>query len=159
VLIAGLGWRSIFINLPIGTAGLWLTRRYAQETPTSDRRIDLPGQLAAIVALGALAWALIEGGASGYSSVTVVIALTVAAAGAAAFLRVEATGREPMLPLSLFRRGAFAGPAFLWLVVNVAFYGLVFVFSLLSSRRTVTPHWWPAWRSCRWRRRSWLAIW
>src|SRR5437016_7924618 len=33
VLIASVGWRSIvFINVPIGAAGLYLTRRYATET-------------------------------------------------------------------------------------------------------------------------------
>src|SRR3954471_6054713 len=45
-LIALIGWRSIFlVNLPIGLAGLWLTRRFADETTRSpDREIDLPGQ-------------------------------------------------------------------------------------------------------------------
>ena len=33
-LIALFGWRSIFlVNLPIGLAGLWLTWRYATDTP------------------------------------------------------------------------------------------------------------------------------
>ena len=53
-LIALVGWRSIFlVNLPIGLAGLWLTWRYASETTRSPQReIDLPGQIAAIAALG-----------------------------------------------------------------------------------------------------------
>ena len=53
-LIALVGWRSIFlVNLPIGLAGLWLSWRYASETTRSPQReIDLPGQLAAIAALG-----------------------------------------------------------------------------------------------------------
>jgi MFS transporter, DHA2 family, methylenomycin A resistance protein len=63
VLIALIGWRSIFlVNLPIGLAGLWLTWRYAIDTPRADRKLDLPGQVAAISALGMLAAALIEGG-------------------------------------------------------------------------------------------------
>src|SRR5437763_1501499 len=50
VLIALVGWRSIFlVNLPIGAAGLWLAWRYAEETPRlSQREIDLPGQTAAV---------------------------------------------------------------------------------------------------------------
>jgi MFS transporter, DHA2 family, methylenomycin A resistance protein len=44
-LIALVGWRSIFlVNLPIGLAGLWLTWRYATDTPRADHRLDLPGQ-------------------------------------------------------------------------------------------------------------------
>src|SRR5947209_6207106 len=67
-LIALVGWRSIFlVNLPIGLAGLYLTWRYAAETTRSPQReIDLPGQTAAIAALGSLAGALIEGGALGW---------------------------------------------------------------------------------------------
>jgi DHA2 family methylenomycin A resistance protein-like MFS transporter len=135
LLITWLGWRSIFfINVPIGAAGLLLTRRYAAETPRAGHRIDLPGQFAAISAMGALAWGLIEGGALGYSSLPVLTALALAAAAAAAFFSIEARSREPMLPLSLYRRRAFTGPAFLGLVINVAFYGLIFVFSLLFQR-------------------------
>jgi DHA2 family methylenomycin A resistance protein-like MFS transporter len=56
-LVAMVGWRSIFIvNLPIGLAGIWLTSRYADETTRSlGRELDLPGQAAAIGALGCLA--------------------------------------------------------------------------------------------------------
>jgi DHA2 family methylenomycin A resistance protein-like MFS transporter len=134
-LIASLGWRSIFfINLPIGALGLFLTRRYADETPPGDRRIDFPGQLAAVVTKAALAGALIEGGAVGFSSPFVVGALVIAVVGAACFFRIEARALAPMLPLSLFRRGAFAGPALLGLVLNIAFYGLIFVFSLFFQR-------------------------
>ena len=67
-LIALVGWRSIFlVNLPIGLAGLWLAWRFAGETTrTAKREIDLPGQIAAIAALGSLAGAIIEGGSLGW---------------------------------------------------------------------------------------------
>ena len=69
-LITLVGWRSIFlVNLPIGLAGLWLTWRFASETTRSPQReIDLPGQVAAIAALGCLAGAIIEGGALGWDN-------------------------------------------------------------------------------------------
>ena len=68
-LIALCGWRWIFfVNLPIGLLGLWLTSRYATETArASSREVDLPGQIAAIAALGCLAGAIIEGGAIGWT--------------------------------------------------------------------------------------------
>src|ERR1700761_5623022 len=73
-LIALVGWRSIFlVNLPIGVAGLWMSWRYASETPSSPQReIDLPGQVAAIAALGCLAGAIIEGGAVGWDHPAVI---------------------------------------------------------------------------------------
>lgn len=135
LLIAGFRWRSIFfINLPIGAVGFWLTRGYAQETPPSDRRLDLTGLVAGVAALGGLAFALIQGGANGFISLPVVTALMIAAMAGVIFVRTELTEREPMLPLSWFRNWAFTGPALLGLLVNVAFYGLVFLFSLLLQK-------------------------
>src|ERR1700761_4349327 len=73
-LIALIGWRFIFfVNLPIGLTGLWLTWRYASETTRSPQHeLDLPGQAAAIAALGCLAGALIEGGAIGWATPLVI---------------------------------------------------------------------------------------
>jgi DHA2 family methylenomycin A resistance protein-like MFS transporter len=59
----------------------------------------------------------------------------VAAASLAACGVIEARRRDPMLPLGLFRCPAFAAPAFLGLLVNIAFYGLIFVFSLLWQQQ------------------------
>src|SRR6202051_4670295 len=59
-LIALAGWRWIFfVNLPIVLLGLWLTWRFATETTRAPQReVDLPGQIAAIAALGCLAGAI-----------------------------------------------------------------------------------------------------
>ena len=72
-LIALSSWRSIFlINLPIGLAGIWLTWRYASETARlAARRLDIPGQIMAVLALGSLAAAMIEGGERGWSDLFV----------------------------------------------------------------------------------------
>jgi MFS transporter, DHA2 family, methylenomycin A resistance protein len=131
-LITLVGWRSIFlVNLPIGLAGLWLTWRFASETTRSPQReIDLPGQLAAIAALGALAGAIIEGGARGFENPFVIAGFAAAAVLAALFVWREASAPQPMLPLSLFRHRMFAATALVGLLVNVAVYGLIFVLSL-----------------------------
>ncbi len=131
-LIALVGWRSIFlVNLPIGLAGLWLTWRYATETARSrSREIDLPGQLAAIAALGCLAGAIIEGGALGWSNPFVLAGFVTSAIVAALFIWRENRAPQPMLPLSLFRHRMFALTSLVGLLVNVGVYGLIFVFSL-----------------------------
>src|SRR5215468_8991589 len=131
-LITLVGWRSIFlVNLPIGLAGLWLAWRYAEETPTTaQREIDLPGQIAAIAALGTLAGALIEGGALGWGHPLVIAAFAPAALIGLLFVWREAYAQQPMLPLSLFRHPMFALTALVGLLVNIAFYGLIFVLSL-----------------------------
>src|SRR5882757_3262392 len=135
-LIALNGWRSIFlVNLPIGIAGLWLSWRYATETTRyQEREIDLPGQAAAIAALGCLAGAIIEGGTLGWRHPFVIAGLAASAMLAILFVWQERRASQPMLPLSLFRHRLFALTALVGLLVNVAFYGLIFVFSLYFQR-------------------------
>lgn len=131
-LIAVVGWRSIFlVNLPIGLAGLWLTWRYARETvQSSDRELDLLGQVSAIGSLGCLAGALIEGGSLGWSHPAVLGGFGACCAFAALFIWRERRARQPMLPLLLFTHRMFALTSGVGLLVNVAFYGLIFVLSL-----------------------------
>ena len=135
-LIALAGWRWIFlVNLPIGLLGLWLTWRYASETTRSPRRqLDLPGQVTAIAALGALAGAIIEGGARGWSNPLVLAGFVAFAIFALLFVAREQRAGQPMLPLSLFARPMFSVTATVGLLVNIAFYGLIFVFSLYFQR-------------------------
>src|SRR3954468_13303227 len=90
-LITLIGWRSIFlVNLPIGLAGLWLAWRFASETPRlAQREIDVPGQLAAVAALGCLAGALIESGVSGWRDPLVIAGFAAAATAAGLFISQE----------------------------------------------------------------------
>jgi len=135
-LIALIGWRSIFlVNLPIGIAGLWLSWRYATETARNKQReVDLPGQILAIAALGALAGTIIEGGALGFSNAFVIAGFAGSALLAFLFVAQEARSSHPMLPLSLFAHRLFALTSLVGLLVNIAFYGLIFVFSLYFQR-------------------------
>ena len=132
VLITLVGWRSIFlVNLPIGLAGLWLTWRFAAETSRSPgREVDLPGQIAAIAALGSLAGAIIEGGSLGWENPFVMAGFAAFAVFALLFVWREVSAAQPMLPLSLFKHRMFALASLVGLLVNVALYGLIFVLSL-----------------------------
>ena len=131
-LITLVGWRSIFlVNLPIGLAGLWLTWCFAGETSRSpEREIDLPGQIAAIAALGSLAGAIIEGGSLGWENPFVLAGFAIFALFGLLFVWRELRAAQPMLPLSLFKHRMFALTSLIGLLVNVALYGLIFVLSL-----------------------------
>jgi len=136
LLTAAFGWRSVFfVNAPIGVAALLLTHRYASETTRSRTRgMDLPGQLAAVVALVALAVAVVDGGQEGFGTAPVLLGLGLAALAAGAFVLVESRRGSPMLPLGLFRSGTFSAATAIGLTVNVLFYGLIFVLSLYFQR-------------------------
>jgi MFS transporter, DHA2 family, methylenomycin A resistance protein len=135
-LITLVGWRSIFlVNLPIGLAGLWLTRRFVGETTRSpDRELDLPGQIAAIGALGCLAGAIIEGGTLGWSHAFVIGGVMAALVLGVLFVWQEQRAAQPMLPLSLFGHRMFTLTSLVGLLANVAIYGLIFVLSLYFQR-------------------------
>ncbi len=140
-LIALVGWRSIFlVNLPIGLGGLWLAWRYATDTPRSAHDLDLPGQAAAIAALGVLAGAIIEGGRVGWTNPFVLGGFVAFVVLGALFLLQERYSAHPMLPLSLFRHRMFSLMSLVGLLVNIAFYGLIFVFSLYFQQ---INHWTP----------------
>ena len=131
-LIALVGWRSIFlVNLPIGLAAIWLTWRYATETTRlSGRKIDWAGQAAGTGGLGCLVGAIIEGGVSGWSGSLVLGCSAIALLLSAFFIFREQRTLQPMLPLSLFRNRCFSVASLIGLLVNVAFYGMIFVLSL-----------------------------
>ena len=135
-LIALVGWRSIFfINLPVGLAGMWLAWRYARETTrTPTRTLDLPGQVLAALALATLAAVTIAGGQVGWLNPVVIAGFAAFVILTLAFLSVELESQAPMLPLALFRTPAFTATSFAGLLVNVAAYGLIFVFSLYFQR-------------------------
>ena len=135
-VIALVGWRSIFlVNLPIGIAGLWLSWRYATETTRNrQREVDLPGQILAVAALGCLAGTIIEGGTLGLRNAWVIAAFAGSALLGFLFIAQERRSTHPMLPLSLFSHRLFALTSLVGLLVNIAFYGLIFVFSLYFQR-------------------------
>ncbi|MHC3468481.1 MFS transporter [Streptomyces sp. 7R007] len=121
-------WRGIFfVNVPVGAAILALLVR----APRSERRpapLDLPGQATAVVTLTALTFAVIEGGTAGWA------ALAVAVVAAGVFLRVESRTAHPVVPLALFRNRTVAVTVAAGAAVSVAFYSLVFVFSLFFQQ-------------------------
>ncbi|WP_144108146.1 MFS transporter [Paraburkholderia sp. BCC1886] len=145
LLVTHIGWRSIFlINLPIGVAGVVLTLRHAAAAVQArGRGIDLPGQLTAILALIALTVCFSEAGRLGWQHPLVLGAALLAVLASLGFVGVEARSKEPMLPLTLFRAATFSTASVAGVIVNFAYYGLIFVFSLffqieqqMSAQRT-----------------------
>jgi MFS transporter, DHA2 family, methylenomycin A resistance protein len=109
-LVSAFGWRSIFlINLPIGVLGFLLTlRSIAPSTPMASRSLDLPGQVAGMLALGMLTFALIEGNSLGILSPLILAAYAGSVLFFLLFLWREQATHHPMLPLKLFREKTFS---------------------------------------------------
>jgi DHA2 family methylenomycin A resistance protein-like MFS transporter len=110
---------------------MYLTLRHVATHGGSHRRsLDWGGQATAILALSALTMALTEAGPLGWSHCLVRGSLLLAIVAALGFVWIEARSRSPMLPLALFRIPTFAVASVAGVVVNFAYYGLIFVFSL-----------------------------
>ncbi|WP_274913129.1 MFS transporter [Streptomyces sp. WZ-12] len=131
LLVGTLGWRSIFlVNLPIGIAGLLLTRRVVAPTPGSGAPLGGAGHVLGLLALGALSYALIEGPAAGWTAPGVLLAAALAVLAAAAFVLRERTARTPVLPVVLFADSRFSAANAVGFLFNFAFYGALFVLGL-----------------------------
>jgi DHA2 family methylenomycin A resistance protein-like MFS transporter len=133
VLTGWIGWPVIFfLNVPVGVAAIVSTLRHVVAPSPRERvGLDLPGQVLSILAVGGLAFGLIEG---------VVWAYVVAALGGVGFVLVEHRRRHPMLPLSLFRSKEFTGSVLVGAAINTGFYGELFLLSLYFQHiRLLTP--------------------
>ncbi len=130
LLVAAGTWRLVFfVNVPIGLAAMSLAQRHVPAPAPRQRALDLPGQATGVVALAALTFALIEGG-SGVVTVPVVVAAGISAAAVAAFLAIERASAAPMLPLRMFRNATFSSGNAVGLLINLGFYGELFVINL-----------------------------
>ncbi|MBK6011558.1 MFS transporter [Streptomyces sp. MBT53] len=128
--LSAVDWRWIFfINLPVGAVALALLTRVAR-SPRRPVPFDWTGQLSAVLAMGGVTYALIEGGEYGFSDTPVIAAFAVAALSLTVFLRSQARGRHPMLPLAFFRSRPVTVTLLAGFTLNIGFYGLTFLLSL-----------------------------
>ncbi|MGE5286860.1 MAG: MFS transporter [Micromonosporaceae bacterium] len=134
-------WRLVFfVNVPIGIAATAITvRRVVAPARRRTHGFDLAGQAAGVAALAAVAAALIEAGPAGWLSPAVLAGFAVSAAGAV-FVAAERRAADPMIPGGLFASPTFSGATIVGLLINLGFYGQLFVFSLyLQQVRGYSP--------------------
>ncbi|MBV9956830.1 MAG: MFS transporter, partial [Acidobacteria bacterium] len=131
-LIERVSWRAVFfLNLPLALAVLLLVFRYVPESRDREARgLDVPGAMLATLSLGAIVYGLIESSRLGFGHWAVVATLACGVVAAGLFLYVEASRREPMLPLRLFRSRNFSGANLLTLFLYTALSGALFFFPL-----------------------------
>ncbi|MWV46236.1 MFS transporter [Paenibacillus sp. HJL G12] len=136
MLVDWFGWRSIFmVNIPIAVLSLFLIVLNASETQrNTDRTLDLTGQLTATLFFLTLTFALVEGGSLGWSSLSVITAITVAIISLLLFAVVEARSKSPMLPVQLLRRRSISAGLAAGLAVNFGLSGCLFVLTFFFQQ-------------------------
>jgi len=123
LLVQGPGWRWAFlVNLPVIAVALPVAALVVRETrEPSGRAADVPGTVLGAALLGTLTYALIgRSPAAGAIAVALLVG----------FVLVERRSADPMLPIALFRRPAFAIAAAVAAIMNLGSNGTLFVLTL-----------------------------
>ncbi|MEO5576328.1 MAG: DHA2 family efflux MFS transporter permease subunit [Gaiellaceae bacterium] len=132
LLTQHLSWHWIFfVNVPVGAiaiaASFLLITESRDETHES---LDLPGLGTSALGLFALTYGLIEANEYGWTSARIVGSFVVAVVALTSFVVIERRRRSPMLDLSLFRSGTYAGANIAMLLVALSMFGVFFFVSL-----------------------------
>ena len=103
-------WRLAFlVNVPIGLVMIYLARTALRETNRERMKLDATGAMLATLACTAAVFAFSMGPEKGWISVTTIGSGVVAVAAAIAFVIVERTAENPVVPFELFQRPQPAG--------------------------------------------------
>ncbi|MFJ8134693.1 MFS transporter [Streptomyces sp. NPDC096013] len=136
-LIAGVildhtSWRWIYlVSVPVPLIALGVAARLLPDSRAPyGRKLDWPGQLTATLAITALVYGVIEGGAGSFTDVKVMVALFTAVVGGVAFVLAERRSDSPMLDLTLFRSPAFTATTLVAMITFLALIGFFFLLSL-----------------------------
>ncbi len=137
LLLEHFAWGSVFlINIPLALLALGLNAVFVPES--SDPRpgkLDVPGAIGSIAAVGMLVWALIEAPARGWLSATSIADLTAAAVLIGGFVLWESTRPDPLLDVRLFTNPRFSAAAG---AISIAFFGLFgFIFMVTQYFQAV----------------------
>jgi EmrB/QacA subfamily drug resistance transporter len=130
IITEHISWNWIFyVNVPVGAVGIVAALLVVPESRDTAReqRLDLPGLLTSGIGLLAIVYALIEANQYGWTSARILGLFAIGAVALVAFVLLEMHQRLPMLDLSLFKSGTFAGANLVAILVTLAMFG-IFVF-------------------------------
>ena len=134
-LLTTYDWRWVFtVNLPV-CAAMLSSLAWVSASPKRPQPFDWIGQFLAVVGLAALIYGLIEGGHSGFGSVPVLVALTVAASSLTGFVFAQSKVPHPMMPLELFQAHGFRIALPVGFAFMVGNFGNVFVVALYLQQQ------------------------
>lgn len=128
-LLEAFWWGSVFfINVPIAAlaAALIITMVPTSKDP-DGHPLDGTGSLLSIAGLGALVYAIIEGGEIGWGSGTTIGWFIAAAVFLVGFVQWERTRKHPMLDPRLFKHRPFALGSFTVTISFVVMFGFFFI--------------------------------
>ena len=135
-LVEEVSWRAAFLIVPaLASAAIPIALWHVPESRDPEaRRPDLAGAILASGGLAGLVYGLIESSASGFGDPAVLLPLILGVLALAAFIFVERRGKDPMVPLSLFRSKDFSGANLVTLLFYMALTGSLYLLPFLMMQ-------------------------
>ncbi|HEY7927774.1 MAG TPA: DHA2 family efflux MFS transporter permease subunit [Candidatus Dormibacteraeota bacterium] len=133
VLTSSLDWHWIFlVNLPIGAAVVALSLRLlpGRRAQRVTARLDVAGAVTVTAALMLAVYAIVNGNEAGWTSVSTMERLAVAAALLGLFIGIESRVSSPLMPLALLRLRNLATANVVGILWAAAMFGWFFVSAL-----------------------------
>jgi EmrB/QacA subfamily drug resistance transporter len=139
--LTGVSWRLAFlVNVPIGLVVILLARSMLSETQKERTRLDATGAVLATLVCTAVVFGLSMGPERGWLSAATIGPGLVALTAFVAFLMVERTAENPIVPLSLFSdRDRVATFAAMFLVRGIGFTMTVLLAMYVQSIMGYSP--------------------
>jgi EmrB/QacA subfamily drug resistance transporter len=137
VLTQGINWHWIFfVNIPIGIATAVLAVRLLQDDKGIGLRegADALGAVLVTAALMLGVYTIVEAGDYGWTSLHTLGLGAVSVALLAGFIVRQATAKNPLLPLRLFRSRNVSGANVIMVLLIAGMFGMFFLGSLYMQR-------------------------
>jgi EmrB/QacA subfamily drug resistance transporter len=127
--VDALGWRSVCaLVLPFCAAAAALAWKYVPETSDAKgRSLDVPGQVFATSALGALCYAAIEAPHLGWTSVASLGSIAIFVVATGTFFWVEHGKQGALVPLDLFSNSEFNAALAAAAAMTFGMYAMLFL--------------------------------
>jgi EmrB/QacA subfamily drug resistance transporter len=140
LLTGSLGWRSVFlINVPIGIFLIAFVRTMVRESRAERMgrltvaHFDLPGTVTVTAGLVALVVGLSQATTWGWTSPVTLGLLAVGIGLLAVFVRLQAAGSHPLIPLRVLKLRTVAAGNTVMLLTGIAMLGLFYFLSLYEQ--------------------------
>ena len=111
ILTTYLGWEWIFfVNVPVGAIAFLLAPRFVRESRADEKKsLDIAGAVTVTTGLALLVYAVSKAPDHGWGSAWTLIPLGVSVVLLLAFVGIEATTKDPLMPFNIFRIKTVAG--------------------------------------------------
>ena len=131
VLTDSLGWEWVlFVNTPVTLLVALGAFRVLAESKDVVERLDVGGAVTITAGLSILVYALVDAPKQGWGSTRTIVLILVALAFVAAFVALERSVRNPLVPFSIFRNRTLTGANITAVFITMSLFSMFYFITL-----------------------------